>query len=79
MAHRGQNLLCLDSFLVLRPRGRGTQEAIGGQVSGDDALDVPLEDANLAEEIQLLSELILLGSQADGAIEQSSIDDVLRR
>ena len=48
-------------------------------MSGDDALDVPLEDANLAEEIQLLSELILLGSQADGAIEQSSIDDVLRR
>jgi len=42
-----------------------------------DPLSVPLEDAELLEEIRLLTELILAATHLNGALDQATIDRVL--
>ena len=43
----------------------------------DDALDVELNDAELIEEIRLVTELMVVASMAPGELEQDVIDDAL--
>jgi hypothetical protein len=43
----------------------------------DDHLDVPLEDSVLMEEVELISTLMIAASEAEGALEQSQIDELL--
>jgi hypothetical protein len=43
----------------------------------DDALDVELHDAELIDEIRLVTELMVVASMAPGELEQDVIDDAL--
>jgi hypothetical protein len=43
----------------------------------DDHLDVPLEDATLMEEVELISTLMIAASEADGDMDQAQIDRLL--
>jgi len=43
----------------------------------ENALDVALNDEELSEEIHLVTELIVVASQAPGELEQAVIDDAL--
>jgi hypothetical protein len=43
----------------------------------DDALDVELHDAELIDEIRLVTELMVVASMAPGELEQEVIDDAL--
>ena len=43
----------------------------------DDALDVELQDAELIDEIRLVTELMVVASMAPGELEQEVIDDAL--
>ena len=42
-----------------------------------DHLDVPLEDAALLEEVELISTLMIAASEHDEHLDQSEIDDLL--
>ena len=42
-----------------------------------DQLDVPLEDAVLLEEVELISTLMVAASEVEGPMEQSEIDRLL--
>jgi hypothetical protein len=42
-----------------------------------DQLDVPLEDAVLLEEVELISTLMVAASEAEGPMDQSEIDRLL--
>ena len=42
-----------------------------------DHLDVPLEDATLMEEVELISTLMIAASETEGQLEQSQIDRLL--
>jgi hypothetical protein len=43
----------------------------------DDALDVELQDAELGDEIRLVTQLMVVASLAEGDLEQDVIDDAL--
>ena len=43
----------------------------------DDQLDVPLEDAALLEEVELISTLMIAASENDGQLDSSQIDRLL--
>jgi hypothetical protein len=43
----------------------------------DDHLDVPLEDATLMEEVELISTLMIAASEAEGDLDQAQIDQLL--
>jgi hypothetical protein len=43
----------------------------------DDHLDVPLEDATLMEEVELISTLMIAASEAEGDMDQAQIDQLL--
>jgi hypothetical protein len=43
----------------------------------DDALDVELHDAELIDEIRLVTELMVVASMAPGELEQDVIDQAL--
>jgi hypothetical protein len=43
----------------------------------DDALDVELHDAELIDEIRLVTELMVVASMAPGELEQEVIDETL--
>lgn len=43
----------------------------------DDALDVELHDAELIDEIRLVTELMVVASMAPGGLEQEVIDEAL--
>jgi hypothetical protein len=42
-----------------------------------DQLDVPLEDSELLEEVEMVSTLILAASENDERLDQSEIDRIL--
>ena len=42
-----------------------------------DHLDVPLEDAVLMEEVELISTLMIAASETEGPLEQDQIDRLL--
>ncbi len=42
-----------------------------------DQLDVPLEDSELLEEVEMVSTLILAASENDGRLDQAAIDRIL--
>ncbi len=42
-----------------------------------DHLDVPLEDATLLEEVELISTLMIAASEAEAPLEQKQIDRLL--
>ena len=42
-----------------------------------DHLDVPLEDANLLEEVELISALMIAASEAEGQLDEGGIDRLL--
>jgi len=42
-----------------------------------DHLDVPLEDATLLEEVELISALMIAASEAEGQLDRSEIDRLL--
>lgn len=42
-----------------------------------DQLDVPLEDATLLEEVELISALMIAASEADGRLDPGRIDQLL--
>jgi hypothetical protein len=42
-----------------------------------DHLDVPLEDANLLEEVELISALMIAASEAEGQLDEGEIDRLL--
>ncbi len=42
-----------------------------------DRLDVPMHDAEVLEEIELTSELMIAATEADGPLEQTQIDRIL--
>ncbi len=42
-----------------------------------DQLDVPLEDAVLLEEVELISTLMVAASEAEGQLDQHEIDGLL--
>jgi hypothetical protein len=42
-----------------------------------DHLDVPLEDAVLMEEVELISTLMIAASETEGELEQDEIDRLL--
>jgi hypothetical protein len=48
-----------------------------GETGMDDALDVELHDAELINEIRLVTELMVVASMAPGELEQDVIDDAL--
>jgi hypothetical protein len=43
----------------------------------DDQLNVPLVDAELLEEVELTTNLIIAASEADGTLPQAVVDDLL--
>ena len=43
----------------------------------NDILDTPLQDPDLLAEIQLVTELMAVATQADGPVPQRTIDTVL--
>lgn len=43
----------------------------------DDQLDVPLEDAVLLEEVELISTLIIAASDSEGHLDTTEIDRLL--
>jgi hypothetical protein len=43
----------------------------------DDQLNVPLVDAELLEEVELTTNLIIAASEAEGMLPQAVIDDLL--
>ena len=43
----------------------------------DDQLNVPLEDVELLAEVELTTNLIIAASEADQALPQGVIDDIL--
>ena len=43
----------------------------------DDQLDVPLEDAVLMEEVELISTLMIAASENEGHLEPTEIDRLL--
>ena len=42
-----------------------------------DKLDVPMHDADVLDEIEMTSNLMIAASEADGALSQSAVDDIL--
>jgi hypothetical protein len=44
---------------------------------GGDHLDVPLEDATLLEEVELISALMIAASEAEEQLDRSEIDRLL--
>ena len=52
-------------------RGPATYRALG------DELDVPLEDPDLAEEVELLSSLMIQAGAADEPLDQAEVDRLL--
>jgi hypothetical protein len=42
-----------------------------------DQLDVPLEDATLLEEVELVSALMIAASDTEGHLDQQAIDQLL--
>jgi hypothetical protein len=53
-----------------------TEDETGRRVV-DDHLDVPLEDATLMEEVELISTLMIAASEAEGDMDQAQIDQLL--
>ena len=47
----------------------------GGVV--DDQLNVPLEDAELLEEVEMTTNLIIAASEADSTLSQAEVDRLL--
>jgi hypothetical protein len=43
----------------------------------DDQLNVPLEDAELLEEVELTTNLIIAASEADAGLSQAEVDRLL--
>ena len=43
----------------------------------DDKLNVPLEDAELLAEVELTTNLIIAASEADAALSQEQVDQLL--
>lgn len=43
----------------------------------DDQLNVPLVDAELLEEVELTTNLIIAASEADAILSQAAVDDLL--
>jgi hypothetical protein len=43
----------------------------------NDALDVPLHDAEQIEEIQLVADLMIAASRSDSALNQAAVDALL--
>jgi hypothetical protein len=55
-------------------RGRPTGKDV---TSMGDQLDVPLEDSELLEEVEMVSTLILAASENDDRLDQAEIDRIL--
>jgi hypothetical protein len=49
----------------------------GGEKRVADHLDVPLEDAVLLEEVQLISSLMIAATETDDDLDQNEIDRLL--
>jgi hypothetical protein len=49
----------------------------GGSGVVDDQLNVPLEDAELLEEVELTTNLIIAASEADASLPQAEVDRLL--
>jgi len=49
----------------------------GGHVFMDDQLNVPLEDAELLDEVELTTNLIIAASESETALPQREIDRLL--
>jgi len=43
----------------------------------DDQLNVPLEDAELLEEVELTTNLIIAASESDATLTQDQVDQIL--
>ena len=43
----------------------------------DDQLNVPLEDAELLEEVEMTTDLIIAASEADAGLSQAEVDRLL--
>jgi hypothetical protein len=67
------------STLTAVPTTRWPPAAVATRkgTSMGDQLDVPLEDAVLLEEVELISTLMVAASEAEGPMEQSEIDRLL--
>ncbi len=49
----------------------------GGSGVVDDQLNVPLEDAELLEEVEMTTNLIIAASEADATLPQDEVDRLL--
>ncbi len=49
----------------------------GGSGVVDDQLNVPLEDAELLAEVELITNLIIAASEADAPLDQAEVDRLL--
>ncbi|HET7325827.1 MAG TPA: hypothetical protein VFJ14_00935 [Nocardioidaceae bacterium] len=43
----------------------------------NDKLDVPMHDADVLDEIEMTSDLMIAASEADGPLPQAAIDHIL--
>lgn len=50
---------------------------IGEEAAVNDGLDVPMQDAEILDEIEITSNLMIAASEADGPLTQDSIDRIL--
>ncbi len=50
---------------------------VGGGGTVDDQLNVPLEDAELLEEVEMTTNLIIAASEADATLTQAEVDRLL--
>jgi hypothetical protein len=57
--------------------GRSICVFSGGSTTQGDALNVPLEDQDLVEEIQLLTDLLVVAADTDGPLDQTQVDTAL--
>ncbi len=51
--------------------------SVRGGVVVDDQLNVPLEDAELLEEVEMTTNLIIAASEADATLSQAEVDRLL--
>lgn len=50
---------------------------VGRRGMMDDQLNVPLEDAELLEEVELTTNLIIAASESDATLTQEQVDQIL--
>jgi hypothetical protein len=51
--------------------------SVGGSGLVDDQLNVPLEDAELLEEVEMTTNLIIAASEAESSLSQAEVDRLL--